>query len=73
VRTAAAREQLGRHLAHEETEALALAQQVLAPQDWSALLAAFSPGCGASGWPSGTCEPGRRALLSRLRRRVPRR
>ena len=32
VRTAAAREQLGRHLAHEEIDALALAQRVLAPR-----------------------------------------
>jgi len=40
VRTAAAREQLGSHLAHEETEALALAQRVLAPAEWNAALAA---------------------------------
>jgi hypothetical protein len=46
VRTAAAREQLGRHLAHEETDALALAQRVLAPAEWNAVLAAFNAGLG---------------------------
>lgn len=46
VRTAAAREQLGSHLAHEETEALALAQRVLAPGEWNAVLAAFNEGLG---------------------------
>lgn len=46
VRTADAREQLGRHLAHEETDALALAQRVLAPAEWNAVLAAFNQGLG---------------------------
>ena len=46
VRTAAAREQLGRHLEHEETVALALAQRLLAPAEWSAVLAAFNQGLG---------------------------
>ena len=46
VRTAATREQLGRHLAHEETDALALAQRVLAVAEWEAVLAAFSQGLG---------------------------
>jgi hypothetical protein len=34
VRTAAARDGLGRHLAHEETEALALVQRHLSQADW---------------------------------------
>ena len=34
VRTAAARDDLGRHLEHEETEALALVQRHLTSQDW---------------------------------------
>jgi len=34
VRTAAARDGLGRHLEHEETEALALVQRHLSQQDW---------------------------------------
>jgi hypothetical protein len=46
VRTAAARAQLGHHLAHEETEALALAQRVLAPAEWNAVMAAFNEGLG---------------------------
>lgn len=46
VRAAAAREQLGRHLAHEERDALALAQRVLAPAEWDAVLAAFNDGLG---------------------------
>lgn len=34
VRLVAARESLGRHLAHEETEAIALVQQLMSPEDW---------------------------------------
>jgi hypothetical protein len=34
VRTAAARDDLGRHLEHEETRALALVQRHLTQQDW---------------------------------------
>jgi hypothetical protein len=34
VRTAAARDSLGRHLEHEETEALALVQRHLTQEDW---------------------------------------
>ena len=34
VRTAAAREALGRHLAHEETEAMVLLQRHLTQEDW---------------------------------------
>jgi len=48
VRTAAAREQLGRHVAHEETDALALAQRVLAPAERKAVLEAFNEGLGPS-------------------------
>ena len=50
VRTAAARAQLGHHLAHEETEALALAQRVLAPAEWNSSTARR----GASRAPSGS-------------------
>ncbi len=35
VRMVSTRESLTRHLAHEETEALALLQQVLAPEEWA--------------------------------------
>jgi hemerythrin-like domain-containing protein len=34
VRLVAARESLGRHLAHEETEAIALIQELMTPEDW---------------------------------------
>ena len=34
VRLVAARESLGRHLAHEETEAIALIQQLMTPEEW---------------------------------------
>lgn len=37
VRLTAARESLGRHLAHEETEALQIAQRVLTEADWQRL------------------------------------
>ena len=37
VRLTAAREGLGRHLRHEETEAIAIIQQVLTEQDWQEL------------------------------------
>ena len=37
VRLAAVREALGRHLEHEEVEALALVQQVVAQEEWEAL------------------------------------
>src|SRR3954452_10822814 len=36
VRVSAARESLRRHLAHEESEAIAIAQRVLTPADWVA-------------------------------------
>lgn len=41
VRLAAARESLGRHLAHEETEAIALMQQVMTEAEWQQLVADF--------------------------------
>jgi hemerythrin-like domain-containing protein len=34
VRLAATRESLGRHLRHEETEAIALMQKLMTPEDW---------------------------------------
>jgi hemerythrin-like domain-containing protein len=34
VRLVAARESLGRHLAHEETDAIALLQELMTPADW---------------------------------------
>lgn len=37
VRLVAARESLGRHLAHEETEAIALIQQLVTPEEWHLL------------------------------------
>jgi hypothetical protein len=37
VRLAATRDALGRHLAHEETDAIAIVQRVLTQQDWLAL------------------------------------
>ncbi|MET0837718.1 MAG: hypothetical protein ABWY19_02980, partial [Marmoricola sp.] len=37
VRVCAARESLRRHLAHEETEAIAIIQRVLTPEEWRAL------------------------------------
>jgi len=37
VRLVAARQCLGEHLAHEETDAMALVQQYLTPQDWKSL------------------------------------
>lgn len=37
VRVAAARERLGHHLGHEESEAMALVQQHLTPSEWDAL------------------------------------
>ena len=41
VRMAAAREALGRHLAHEETEAIALLQRVLSHEEWEEIDARF--------------------------------
>jgi hypothetical protein len=37
VRLVAARERLGEHLRHEETEAIALVQQLLSQEDWEAI------------------------------------
>ena len=37
VRLVAARDSLGRHLAHEETDAIAILQRVMTPADWEAL------------------------------------
>jgi hypothetical protein len=37
VRVVAARESLGRHLAHEETEAIALMQRVMTAAEWEEL------------------------------------
>jgi hypothetical protein len=37
VRLCAAKESLGRHLRHEETEAIAIIQEVLTQQDWEDL------------------------------------
>ena len=44
VRLVAAREQVGRHLAHEERDALALVQRYLTPQDWARLDTLVSQG-----------------------------
>jgi hypothetical protein len=41
VRVAAARESLGRHLRHEETEAIALVQRVMTRSDWESVDAHF--------------------------------
>lgn len=43
---AAARDQLSAHLAHEERDALALAQRVLTPEQWESVMAAFNDGLG---------------------------
>jgi hemerythrin-like domain-containing protein len=37
VRVCAARESLCRHLVHEETDAIAIAQRVLTPEEWAAM------------------------------------
>lgn len=37
VRLAATRDSLGRHLAHEETDAIAILQRLMTPADWAAL------------------------------------
>ena len=46
VRLVAARESLGRHLAHEETDALGIAQARLTSGEWQALEAGFGEGLG---------------------------
>lgn len=44
VRVCAARESLRRHLAHEETEAIAIIQRLLTPEEWLRIEAEADPG-----------------------------